>query len=560
MVQGIGATGSGSGETWRDFLRNTNADAEAGQAKKFAYRTAAAGAESGGPKEMGRDRAESKKSQKVASSRHDSTKSQKMETNRPESTGFAPGGLLSLISRKRGPSTSESNGKRRSTGGETCPTLPSENHGALHHNNKHQPGSSASPVDLTSPSRQLPSRLKCDKDSQGNIKPPWQLDDDVAYCHRCDRSFTFIWRKHHCRKCGKVVCANCSDKRATIPRQDIVLPLTVAALTEELWSGNMDGLERVRVCDMCYGALPPQNQSGRSSRNNPIVLEDNDGHDPACPLSRRATTGTTDPLRTFPSDRRPSRDAPAGLQSRLYQGTSLLYSASSRHPSPHLHRASIPSLPDQPRSLSDTHSQSQSQSHSHTTHSLQNRQASQMPFITQQVGQSSQDSRQHSTDQTMGPGMFREERDHRRPARESRRARRDGDQRRVESGGDSAPTIPPSTLSGLSRMDQFNQNFLSGPLGRRLASQSSDSARAALSSHRSPSFHAHRHAPTTSNQTLNESMLLSSPVQHPHTCPHCNEVVRSNGNVAGHVAYYRHYLNCPRRPQTAIPPPPLPSF
>ncbi|KAL8971345.1 MAG: hypothetical protein Q9183_001095, partial [Haloplaca sp. 2 TL-2023] len=35
---------------------------------------------------------------------------------------------------------------------------------------------------------------------------------------------SLIPRKHHCRKCGRVVCASCSPHRITIPRQFIVQP------------------------------------------------------------------------------------------------------------------------------------------------------------------------------------------------------------------------------------------------------------------------------------------------------------------------------------------------
>ena len=56
------------------------------------------------------------------------------------------------------------------------------------------------------------------------IVPKWQPDSEVSVCPICSRQFTFWFRKHHCRKCGRVVCANCSPHRITIPRQFIVHP------------------------------------------------------------------------------------------------------------------------------------------------------------------------------------------------------------------------------------------------------------------------------------------------------------------------------------------------
>lgn len=52
--------------------------------------------------------------------------------------------------------------------------------------------------------------------------PSWQLDTEVSSCPICGAKFSFWFRKHHCRKCGRVVCANCSPHRITIPRQFIV--------------------------------------------------------------------------------------------------------------------------------------------------------------------------------------------------------------------------------------------------------------------------------------------------------------------------------------------------
>jgi len=56
------------------------------------------------------------------------------------------------------------------------------------------------------------------------VLPRWQPDSEVSECPICGRTFAFWLRKHHCRKCGRVVCGNCSPHRITIPRQYIVHP------------------------------------------------------------------------------------------------------------------------------------------------------------------------------------------------------------------------------------------------------------------------------------------------------------------------------------------------
>ncbi|SCU96491.1 LAFA_0G06590g1_1 [Lachancea sp. 'fantastica'] len=40
----------------------------------------------------------------------------------------------------------------------------------------------------------------------------WQADDLMQNCLHCHTKFTFLVRKHHCRCCGGIFCASCSDK------------------------------------------------------------------------------------------------------------------------------------------------------------------------------------------------------------------------------------------------------------------------------------------------------------------------------------------------------------
>ncbi|GIK04259.1 hypothetical protein Aspvir_008338 [Aspergillus viridinutans] len=97
------------------------------------------------------------------------------------------------------------------------------------------PGSSfATPIELSSsPPQPLPERpdnTHRTSWSQGAngymeyIRPRWQPDSEVTNCPICGTAFSFWYRKHHCRKCGRVVCAACSPHRITIPRQFIVRP------------------------------------------------------------------------------------------------------------------------------------------------------------------------------------------------------------------------------------------------------------------------------------------------------------------------------------------------
>ena len=41
-------------------------------------------------------------------------------------------------------------------------------------------------------------------------KNQWVPDNKVNNCMKCFKEFTFFYRKHHCRICGNVFCANCT--------------------------------------------------------------------------------------------------------------------------------------------------------------------------------------------------------------------------------------------------------------------------------------------------------------------------------------------------------------
>ena len=70
-----------------------------------------------------------------------------------------------------------------------------------------------------------------------HVLPRWQPDMEATECPICKRPFTWIFRRHHCRKCGRVVCNDCSPHRITIPRQFIVHPPGIGNQTATVKSG-----------------------------------------------------------------------------------------------------------------------------------------------------------------------------------------------------------------------------------------------------------------------------------------------------------------------------------
>ncbi|ERE51061.1 pleckstrin homology domain-containing family F member 1 [Cricetulus griseus] len=67
---------------------------------------------------------------------------------------------------------------------------------------------------------------------------PWIPDKATDICMRCTQTrFSALTRRHHCRKCGFVVCAECSRERFLLPR---LSP------------------KPLRVCSLCYRELSAQ--------------------------------------------------------------------------------------------------------------------------------------------------------------------------------------------------------------------------------------------------------------------------------------------------------------
>lgn len=78
--------------------------------------------------------------------------------------------------------------------------------------------------------------------------PPWQPDEAVKACPICGASFTFFYRRHHCRKCGRVVCGECSSQeRSYLVGSYVVSPPSQVFLE----SPHVPH----RTCDVCVEEL-----------------------------------------------------------------------------------------------------------------------------------------------------------------------------------------------------------------------------------------------------------------------------------------------------------------
>ncbi|KAI8647484.1 FYVE zinc finger-domain-containing protein [Parasitella parasitica] len=75
----------------------------------------------------------------------------------------------------------------------------------------------------------------------------WEMDRQAPECRRCHRRFNFLIRRHHCRRCGQIVCDKCSSNRIRLPVEELIEDPIVSPSQYPLLASQSQ-----RVCDTCY--------------------------------------------------------------------------------------------------------------------------------------------------------------------------------------------------------------------------------------------------------------------------------------------------------------------
>ncbi|CAN0001496.1 unnamed protein product [Heterosigma akashiwo] len=92
----------------------------------------------------------------------------------------------------------------------------------------------------------------------------WMDDSQAPRCMRCSCEFSAIIRRHHCRKCGEIICDDCCKVKLLIPLEEMVFPPEKAVLS----AFEQDAAEPQKVCSTCaMDLLPLQTELQRSSRS-----------------------------------------------------------------------------------------------------------------------------------------------------------------------------------------------------------------------------------------------------------------------------------------------------
>ncbi|KAM7376287.1 hypothetical protein PAMP_006030 [Pampus punctatissimus] len=121
----------------------------------------------------------------------------------------------------------------------------------------HNPSSNSTEGDRGSAERKRRSSAKFQPPDQPPARKDWVPDTLQHVCMVCQRErFTMFNRRHHCRRCGRLVCHACSDRKMAV-----------------------DGCpgDEVRVCDQCYSYFHPDSDDELEPvevAGSPVVTEE----------------------------------------------------------------------------------------------------------------------------------------------------------------------------------------------------------------------------------------------------------------------------------------------
>lgn len=124
------------------------------------------------------------------------------------------------------------------------------------------------------------------------LTPQWQADGSAANCTLCQQLFTFMFRRHHCRCCGRVVCHDCLCHWMSYPSSVLVATLTGPMSSQE-W-------DRYRTCDRCKLELDRVGNTLMApalvALSIPTRVEDSENLCPVCGKNLRVLCDQTGPL------------------------------------------------------------------------------------------------------------------------------------------------------------------------------------------------------------------------------------------------------------------------
>ncbi|KAF9955546.1 hypothetical protein BGZ72_003635 [Mortierella alpina] len=125
--------------------------------------------------------------------------------------------------------------------------------GTNHHSNPDRRASS-----MQTPHHRQPQAQQHFHSPPPVFEAKWELDSKAIECRECHRKFSLFLRRHHCRRCGHVVCDKCSSHRATLhPSMVVYDPSSNEAFINHQALSRRNTYQSYRVCDSCHESLGP---------------------------------------------------------------------------------------------------------------------------------------------------------------------------------------------------------------------------------------------------------------------------------------------------------------
>lgn len=120
----------------------------------------------------------------------------------------------------------------------------------------------------------------------------WVNDNSVTNCYECKTSFGWMMRKHHCRLCGRIFCAACSNNQTVIPsRFWSVMPESPPSFIVDLLNWKSKRSKPRRVCVRCNNDIMEHRRCDTYIRVLGIVMSQGYQIDDECMQKLHKTGG-----------------------------------------------------------------------------------------------------------------------------------------------------------------------------------------------------------------------------------------------------------------------------
>jgi hypothetical protein len=113
-------------------------------------------------------------------------------------------------------------------------------------------------------------------DTENETAPVWAADNTSDHCTQCDKLFSMWNRKHHCRKCGALVCSAHLNQKELLP--------------------HIHPTQKQKICDQCVKGLsiiPPSMTAATTTTTTATPAASSTTATTTIPAANTSTTNTT---------------------------------------------------------------------------------------------------------------------------------------------------------------------------------------------------------------------------------------------------------------------------